>query len=101
MSMPSDVTPDVMDAMEADRPRDATPTRNQLTPEQRGWAVAAFVAFLGVAFIGPAAARALNPKRSMKDRLTRQAHDARKHAAKAGARAQERVRRLGGGSFWR
>lgn len=51
-----------------------------LTTEQRGWLVAALVAFLGVVFIGPAITAAAASSRA------------------AGRRAQRKMRRLGGGA---
>ena len=103
MSMPSDVTPDIAEAAERmERPFRPAGERivSQMTDEQRGWAVAAFVAFLGVAFVGPAVGRALKP-RSMREKLAYRAEHVRGRAMKAGKRAEKRVRRLGGGSFTR
>ena len=56
--------------------RHATP----LTPEQRGWLVAALVAFIGVVFIGPAITAAAESSRA------------------AGKRVHRKMRRLGGGA---
>ena len=100
MSLPSDVTEDVTEAME----RTQLPGRkiaSRYTPEQRGWAAAIFIAFLGIAFVGPAWARTVNKKRSMKDRLKRRGRELGGRARDATKQARKKIRRLGGGSFTR
>ena len=100
MDLPSDVTADVSEAMErADLPGERIVRR--YTPEQRGWAAAIIVAFLGIAFVGPAWARAVNPKRSLKDRVTRRGREIRGRARSAGKQARKKMRGLGGGTFTR
>ena len=102
MSMPSDVTPDIAEAVERmERPMRIARQTSQFTPEQRGFALAAFVAFLGIAFVGPAIGRVLRPDRSTAKKVTRGAKALRGRAINAGKRIEKRVRRLGGGSFRR
>ena len=125
MSMPSDVTPDITDALESQPARVVAVgkrMRQQLTGEQLGLAAAAAIAFLGVAIIGPALARIGRPK-PLSRRLEDRARDVRQRVGEAGDRARQagaeanerayraatkahkrakkQVRRLGGGSVWR
>lgn len=98
MSMPSDTTPDVAEAMEQAAPETVRRT-SQLTPDQTGWAVAALVAFLGITYLGPALTRlARQPTR--KARMERRWRDARRQARKTGNKVRGRVRQLGGGTLW-
>ena len=103
MSMPSDTNADVTEAMErVERPE--PPRRDQLTSEQVGWAAAALVAFLGIAYGGPALAR-WQRRPPLKERLSRRAREtrdlARKRADQARRKLRKQGRRLGGGSIWR
>jgi hypothetical protein len=126
MSMPSDVTPDITEAMEAAPAPPIKPVARRLmdevTAEQFGLVAAAAVAFLGVAILGPALARIARPKplsrrledraRDLREQAVAAAERARRAGAKAGAqarqagtdagaRARKQARRLGGGSIWR
>ncbi len=93
MSMPSDVTSDISEAVETIAPKTGTSTR--LTREQSGVAAAALVAFVGVAFLGPALSRALQRQRRLEERIARRARDMHHRARTAGRQAQKRIRRLG------
>ncbi len=66
---------------------------SQFTPEQRGWMVAAFIAFLGIAYVGPAYTRAAETSRT----LTKRALTRRTWTTRSG----KRLRRLGGGAIKR
>ena len=106
MSMPSDVTPDVTEAMGQRGPiparRDPPVVTIDLTPQQVGFAVAALVAFLGVAVVGPRIAAIRRPARSrVKDRAQRTVEEARRQAMEMGRQTGKRLRRLGGGPIWR
>ncbi len=74
------------------------------TTEQRGWAFAALVTFLGVAFGGPALTRLMTPKtpaQKLTDEAAFRAEQLRRRAGKAGAKVRKRARRLGGGTIRR
>lgn len=99
MSLPSDVEPDITEASERmSRPRRPPQRREQLTIEQRGWLFAAFIAFLGVAYAGPALAR-YRARPSLKQRLSQRLEAAKRRTRRAGIDARKRLRRLGGGSI--
>ena len=123
MSMPSDVTEDITEAMALPPIKPIGKAVNEhLTSQQFGLVAAAAVAFLGVAILGPALIRIGKPKplsrrvedkaRDVRERATAAGESARRAGAKAGERAREeaakarkrarkQARRLGGGSIWR
>ena len=105
MSMPSDTNSDIAEAVEKIAPHGAAPeTRHgsaRLTREQSGFAIASLIAFVGVAFLGPAMARALQRQKRLEERLARRARDARHRARAAGRHAQKRLRKLGDTTFRR
>lgn len=94
MSMPSDVNPDVAEAVQAIEARTPPKVRRatkslfrQLTPEQYGFAAAVIVAFLGVAVCGPKVQEMRKPRqRRMIDRAR---HAARKATVEARRQAQD------------
>ncbi len=97
MSMPSDVTADVADAMEATGTRHAPAAAEghgrspRIPPEVAGFAAAALVTFLGIAVVGP---RLLTLRRSTSarvDDLQRRAREAKRRADRAAAQAQAAV----------
>jgi hypothetical protein len=99
MSMPSDTTPDVADAIHEEA-RVLRPVRESLSSEQRGLIAAALVAFFGIAYIGPAIAR-LRRGPSRRDRAARALRDAKERAEDAARQGGRRMRRLGGGTIRR
>ena len=99
MSLPSDVTPDVSEAMAQDRPAVSTAPRPRGL-EQGGVIVAALVAFFGIAYLGPALTR-LTRKPTLQDRMARRVQEARRQAEQAGGKVRKRVRQLGGGTIRR
>ena len=113
MSMPSDVNPDVAEAVRTiedkvpPKVRDASRSLlRKVTPEQYGFAAAAFIAFLGVAICGPRVQEMRKPRRQrMIDRARRAARqatkDAQGQAREARDRAGRRLRQLGGGAVRR
>ena len=111
MSMPSDTQADVAEAAEAMTRPAYEAIHERLTPEQIGLIAAAAVAFIGVAFLGPAWARANRPKplsrraadqaRDARHRARRKAAEAREAGRKVGKRVKKEARRLGGGGLWR
>ena len=113
MSMPSDVNPDVAEAVEAIEKRVPPKLRRagkslfrQVTPEQYGFAAAALVAFLGVAICGPKVQEMRKPRRQrIVDRARRAARqaadDARSRAEDVRDEAGRRLRQLGGGTIRR
>ncbi len=113
MSMPSDVNPDVAEAVEAIEKRVPPTLRRannslfrKVSPEQVGFAAAALVAFLGVAILGPKVQEMRKPRRQrMIDRARRAARqaarEARSRAGDVRDAAGRRVGQLGGGSFRR
>lgn len=104
MSMPSDTNSDIAEAVEKITPHKATPKASRpgrLTREQSGIAIASLVAFVGVALIGPAMARALQKQKRLQTRVARRARDARQRAGAAGRHAQKRLRKLGDTTFRR
>ena len=113
MSMPSDVTSDVTEAVEdleaghADRAshhlsRASRSLLRDVTPEQAGFAAAVFVAFLGVAVLGPRLVEWRKPRHvSLREKAERAARDARQRAGATGRKAQKKLRRLGGGAIRR
>ncbi len=107
MSMPSDVTSDVTEAMEREKgaPRTLDAQAGQgvtvhFSPEQVGLAATAFIVFLGVSVFGPrlAALRGLG-RPNLKAKARRAVEDARRQAEMTGLKARKRVRRLGGGTI--
>lgn len=104
MSMPSDATPDITEAMAAEPRFPGERLLTQFTPLQRGWAAAALITFVGVAYLGPAltrwTARKSRAQRFKEDTADR-TRQLRRHAAKEGSKARKKVRRLGGGTIWR
>ena len=106
MSMPSDVTIDVTEALERMEPAlpPATAPRSaqrRLSPEQVGMAVSALITFLGVAVIGPKLLELRRPRANLGYKAQRTARDARNRAAAASRKAQKSLRQLGGGTFRR
>ena len=113
MSMPSDVNPDVAEAVEAIEKRVPPELRRaskslfrQITPEQYGFAAATLVAFLGVAICGPKLQDMRRPRRQrMIDRARGTARQAtetvQRHAQDVRDEAEHRWRQLGGGTFGR
>ena len=106
MSMPSDVTADITEAMEQRTPpslqRASRSLLQRVTAEQAGYAAAAVIAFLGVAVIGPKIAELRRPRReSLSGKMHRTASDARRRADAATTQAGKRLRQLGGGTIRR
>ena len=99
MSMPSDMTSDISEAV--DKIASKTGTGARLTREQSGVAAAALVAFVGIAFLGPALARALQRKQRLEERIARRAREMHARTRAAGRQAQKRVSRLGDQAFRR
>lgn len=103
MSMPSDTNPDVAEAVaaiEAEVARAGTLSADRrgtgrTATEQIGLAAAALVAFAGIALVGPAITRLLQPK-SFQGRVADRVVVARYRAATAGAEARRRSRKAGG-----
>ena len=110
MSMPSDMTADITEAMEA-MPETVEAASKRFTTEQLGLIAAAAVAFLGIAFLGPALARIGKPKplsqraedkaRDLRIQAEAAALRARRAGARAGKRIKKQTRRLGGSVGWR
>lgn len=100
MSLPSDVNPDIPPTATPPRSHLLPRGRNHMTAQQQGWIVAALVAFLGVAYIGPAIAR-YRRKPSLRQRMSRRLDDTKRQVRGAGVKVRRRVRRLGGGPIWR
>lgn len=102
MSMPSDVTEDVTEAVERvarpRRPRARGNPLRKITVEQYGWAAATIIAFLGVAHLGPRLHRLIRPETTI-EKARRKAIEARREAERYGRKAGKRVRRLGGGAI--
>ena len=113
MSMPSDVTPDVAEAVQAMADKVPPPVRRasksllrKMSPEQYGFAAAAIVAFLGVAICGPKLQEMRKPRRQrMIDRARRAARqatrDAQRQAQDVREAAARRLRQLGDGTIRR
>ena len=102
MSMPSDTTPDVMDAtreMEAADEKGQS-HKSQLTREQGGMVIAALVAFLGITYFGPALTR-FRRAPTARERVAYRLREARRQARKAGGKVRKQVRQLGSGKVWR
>ena len=113
MSMPSDVNPDVAEAVEAIEKRVPPEVRRaskslfrKITPEQYGFAAATLVAFLGVAIFGPKVQEMRKPRRKrLVDRARETARDTaretRERARDVRDEAARRLHQLGGGTFRR
>ena len=113
MSMPSDVTPDVAEAVEAIDERVTRSARRanssvfrKISPEQYGFAAAAVIAFLGVAVCGPKVREMRKPRRQrLIERARRTAQRATKEAQRQARdvrdEAGRRLRQLGGGTIRR
>ena len=108
MSMPSDVSPDITEAVDSIKAK-VPPLRDTTGPTggEVGLAAAALVAFAGIAVLGPAITRLLRPK-SLGARMADKAAVARYRVAtaaadtrKKGRRASKTLRRLGGGAIRR
>lgn len=113
MSMPSDVNPDVAEAVEAIERRVPPKVRRasrsvfrQITTEQVGFAAAMAIAFLGVAVCGPKVQEMRKPRRQrLIDRARRTAQratkEARRQAQDLRDQAGRRMRQLGDRPFGR
>lgn len=113
MSMPSDVNPDVAEAVEAIEKRVPPKVRaasrslfRKITPEQYGFAAATLVAFFGVAVCGPKLREMRKPRRQRlidraREGARRTARDTRERAQDVRDEAGRRLRQLGGGTFRR
>ncbi len=113
MSMPSDVNPDVAEAVQAMEDKVPPPVRRasrsllrKISPEQYGFAAAALVAFMGVAICGPRVQEMRKPRRQrMIDRARRAARQATREAQRqtqdVREAAAQRLRQLGGGTMRR
>ncbi len=113
MSMPSDVTPDVTEAVEAIEKTAAPKLRRannslfrKITPEQYGFAAATLVAFFGVAIFGPKVREMRKPRRQRladraRESARRAARETRERARDVRDEAGRRLRQLGGGTIRR
>lgn len=101
MSMPSDMTSDVSEAMESEPRFPGERLLGQFTREQRGWVAAAVITFVGVVYLGPALTRVNLKQRKLRDDAAKRAAEIRRRAREAGSQARKRVRRLGGGMIRR
>lgn len=99
MSMPSDVTPDVAEAVRqiSDPVREKTrELAGGIKPAYVGWGVMSFVAFIGVAHLGPAIHRLLRRETALEKtkRLAIEAkHEAKTRAKRARRRAKSQIHR--------
>ena len=103
MSMPSDVNPDVAEAVQAIEDKVPPPVRRaskslfrNISPEQVGFAAAVVVAFVGVAICGPKVKEMRKPRRQrMIDRARRAARQATRDAHRQAQNVREAAARLG------
>lgn len=73
----------------------------QFTRQQRGWAAAILVAFLGVTYGGPALTRMGQRRRRAQQRIADRARAVQAGVRHGRTELGRRVRRLGGGAIWR